>query len=62
MPVNNLLFFFSLSSWYLREARLQIEDREKKGLPHIDINFVDPSKIRLPSEEELETLDVKIRI
>jgi hypothetical protein len=46
----------------MREARLVIEDREKKGLTHIDINYVDPSKIHLPSEEELETLDVKIKI
>ncbi|XP_062611556.1 NADH dehydrogenase [ubiquinone] 1 beta subcomplex subunit 11, mitochondrial-like [Saccostrea cucullata] len=49
-----------LQSWYVREARLLIEERESKGLPHIDKNFIDPSKIVLPSEEEIEALDIDI--
>ena len=53
--------YFSLRSWSVREARLAIEDRERKGLPHIDKNYIDPSKIVLPTEEELAEMDVEIK-
>ena len=45
----------------MREARLAIEDRERKGLPHIDKNYIDPSQIVLPTEEELAEMDVEIK-
>lgn len=53
--------YFSLRSWSVREARLAIEERERKGLPHIDKNYIDPSKIVLPTEEELAEMDVEIK-
>jgi len=45
-------------SWEKREALLEIARREKLGLPLIDANFVDPSKINLPSDEELGDFEI----
>lgn len=48
--------YFSLNSledWSLREAFLELDRREALGLPLIDPNLVDPSKIQLPTDEEL---------
>jgi len=45
-------------AWEKREALLEIERREKLGLPLIDINYIDPSKIQLPSDEELGDFDI----
>lgn len=39
-----------------------MEEREKKGLPYVEKNYIDPSKIELPSEEDIEAWDVKIKI
>ena len=44
--------------WEKREAFLELARREKHGLPLIDINLVDPSKIHLPSDEELGDFDI----
>jgi len=44
--------------WEKREAFLELDRREKLGLPLIDANFVDPSKIHLPSDEELGDFDI----
>ncbi|XP_043585391.1 NADH dehydrogenase [ubiquinone] 1 beta subcomplex subunit 11, mitochondrial [Bombus pyrosoma] len=49
-----------LKDWSQREAYLQLRYREEHGLPPIDPNLIDPSKIKLPSEEEL--VDVEIII
>lgn len=57
-----LICTFSLRSWSEREARLVMEEREKKGLPYVAKNYIDPSKIELPSEEDIEAWDVKIKI
>ncbi|KAL6266213.1 hypothetical protein P5V15_003073 [Pogonomyrmex californicus] len=46
--------------WAQREAYLQLRYREENGLPPIDPNLIDPSKITLPTEEEL--VDVEIII
>ncbi|XP_022300284.2 NADH dehydrogenase [ubiquinone] 1 beta subcomplex subunit 11, mitochondrial-like [Crassostrea virginica] len=58
---NFALNDYGLRSWSVREARLAIEERERKGLPHIDKNYIDPSKIVLPTEEELAEMDVEIK-
>ncbi|XP_047429578.1 NADH dehydrogenase [ubiquinone] 1 beta subcomplex subunit 11, mitochondrial [Mugil cephalus] len=41
-----------MGKWAKREAERLIEIREKKGLPLIDENYYDPSKIVLPSAGE----------
>ncbi|EFN86846.1 NADH dehydrogenase [ubiquinone] 1 beta subcomplex subunit 11, mitochondrial [Harpegnathos saltator] len=46
--------------WAQREAYLQLRHREEHGLPLIDPNVVDPSKIKLPSDEELGDMDIII--
>ncbi|XP_033746415.1 NADH dehydrogenase [ubiquinone] 1 beta subcomplex subunit 11, mitochondrial-like [Pecten maximus] len=59
-----MMFFFSycpdhrLKNWSMREAHLELQRREKLGLPLIDRNLVDSSKIMLPSEEDLEGVKV----
>lgn len=49
-----IFIFISLKDWAHREAYLQLREREAKGLPLVDPNYVDPSKIELPSDEELK--------
>lgn len=44
---------FMLRDWAQREAYLELRRREAQGLPPIDRNLIDPSKIVLPSDEEL---------
>ncbi|CAN8025297.1 unnamed protein product [Ixodes persulcatus] len=44
--------------WTEREAYLRLERRERLGLPKIDRNLVDPSRLTLPSEEELEGVEI----
>ncbi|XP_043936211.1 NADH dehydrogenase [ubiquinone] 1 beta subcomplex subunit 11, mitochondrial [Protopterus annectens] len=41
-----------MRQWSRREAERLIKDREAKGLPLIDENYYDPSKIILPPYEE----------
>jgi len=45
-------------AWQKREALLEIERRERLGLPYIDANYIDPNKIYLPSDEELGDFDI----
>lgn len=49
-----------LHDWATREAFLQIRERERAGLPVIDPNYFDPSKLELPSEEELADTEIII--
>jgi len=42
-----------MQDWVCREAWLQLERREREGLPLIDINYIDPKLMILPTEEEL---------
>ncbi|XP_071872257.1 NADH dehydrogenase [ubiquinone] 1 beta subcomplex subunit NP15.6 [Bombus fervidus] len=49
-----------LKDWSQREAYLQLRYREEHGLPPIDPNLIDPSKIKLPNEEELLNVEVII--
>ncbi|XP_065349695.1 NADH dehydrogenase [ubiquinone] 1 beta subcomplex subunit 11, mitochondrial [Cloeon dipterum] len=46
--------------WAQREAFLELRRREAEGLPLIDSNYVEPSKITLPSDEELGNTDIVI--
>ena len=47
-------------AWAQREAYLELERREKAGLPLIDPNMIDPANIDLPSEEELADFEIII--
>lgn len=51
---------YDLNDWAQREAFLELRRREKEGLPLIDPNFIDPSKIELPSDEELGDIEIII--
>jgi len=54
------LCYFRNHSWAQREAYLELERREKAGLPQIDPNLIDPAKIDLPFEQELEDFEIII--
>ncbi|XP_066474359.1 NADH dehydrogenase [ubiquinone] 1 beta subcomplex subunit 11, mitochondrial [Tiliqua scincoides] len=41
-----------MRQWARREAERLVKDREAQGLPLIDSNYYDPSKIILPPEDE----------
>lgn len=43
-----------LKDWAKREAYLRTHKREALGLPIIDKNVIDPDRIVLPTEEELD--------
>lgn len=49
-----------LKDWAQREAFLLLRQREAAGLPAIDANYVDPSLIVLPSDEELGDMEIII--
>lgn len=46
--------------WAQREAYLRLRYREENGLPLIDRNLIDPSKIILPTDEELGDTEIII--
>lgn len=46
--------------WAQREAYLRLRYREEHGLPHVDRNYIDPSKIILPTDEELGDTEIII--
>ncbi|KAL0113975.1 hypothetical protein PUN28_011351 [Cardiocondyla obscurior] len=48
------------SDWAQREAYLQLRYREEHGLPPVDCNLIDPSKIILPTDEELGDTEIII--
>ncbi|XP_050031032.1 NADH dehydrogenase [ubiquinone] 1 beta subcomplex subunit 11, mitochondrial [Dermacentor andersoni] len=49
---------FKNVDWIEREAHLELERREKLGLPLVDPNLIDPSRIVLPSDEELGDFEI----
>lgn len=49
-----------LRDWAQREAFLELRRREKCGLPLIDPNYVSPKTVRLPSESQLEDVEIII--
>ncbi|RWS02216.1 NADH dehydrogenase [ubiquinone] 1 beta subcomplex subunit 11-like protein, partial [Dinothrombium tinctorium] len=46
------------TEWAQREAYLELHRREKLGLPLIGKDYVDPSKVILPTEEQLGNFEV----
>ncbi|XP_054720380.1 NADH dehydrogenase [ubiquinone] 1 beta subcomplex subunit 11, mitochondrial-like [Uloborus diversus] len=46
--------------WVAREAQLRLHERESRGLPLIDKNYIDPAKIDLPTDEELGDTEIII--
>jgi len=46
--------------WAQREAYLQLRYREEHGLPPISPNYIDASKIILPTDEELGDTEIII--
>ena len=42
--------------WIKREARLELERREKLGLPAIDPDYVPRDQVKMPSKEKIEYL------
>ena len=49
-----------LKLWAQREAFLELERREREGLPLIDPNLIDPAKMKLPSKEEIGDQEIII--
>eukprot|EP00745_Piridium_sociabile_P030388 TRINITY_DN50379_c0_g2_i1.p1 TRINITY_DN50379_c0_g2~~TRINITY_DN50379_c0_g2_i1.p1 ORF type:complete len:181 (+),score=30.81 TRINITY_DN50379_c0_g2_i1:46-543(+) len=45
-------------NWCSREAYLEMERRQREGLPLVSPDYVDPSKIELPSDEELGDTEI----
>jgi len=44
----------------MRESFLECHKREAPGLPLVDKNLIDPSKITLPDEQSLGDTDVHL--
>ncbi|KAI4460602.1 nadh-ubiquinone oxidoreductase esss subunit mitochondrial precursor [Holotrichia oblita] len=49
---------YNLRDWAQREAFLELRRREAQGLPLVDPNLIDPSKIVLPSDSELGDTEI----
>uniref|UniRef100_A0A5S6QWN2 NADH dehydrogenase [ubiquinone] 1 beta subcomplex subunit 11, mitochondrial n=1 Tax=Trichuris muris TaxID=70415 RepID=A0A5S6QWN2_TRIMR len=51
-----------MREWAFREAFLELERREKAGLPPISKDMIDPEKVKLvlPSDEELGDFEIVI--
>jgi len=45
-------------SWRTREAFLELERREKEGLPLVDPDYISSDSMVLPSDEELGDVEV----
>ena len=53
-------FIYSLREWSVREAYLELDRREKAGLPLIDPYLVPPDQVELPAEDEIGDADIII--
>ncbi|KAL4227146.1 NADH dehydrogenase 1 beta subcomplex subunit 11 ndufb11 [Mactra antiquata] len=51
---------FKKRDWVMREAYLELDRREKAGLPLVDPYFVPPEQVVLPSEEEIGDTEIII--
>ncbi|KAM3963445.1 LOW QUALITY PROTEIN: NADH dehydrogenase [ubiquinone] 1 beta subcomplex subunit NP15.6 [Aphomia sociella] len=49
-----------MRDWAQREAFLELRRREKAGLPPIDPNYISPKSMKLPSESELDGVEIII--
>ncbi|KAH3893162.1 NADH dehydrogenase [ubiquinone] 1 beta subcomplex subunit 11, mitochondrial-like [Dreissena polymorpha] len=63
VPASFLVMYnpdFKLRDWAMREAYLEIDRREKNGLPLIDPYYVPPGNVRLPTEQEIGDREIII--
>lgn len=51
---------FQLKDWAKRESMLVLREREAAGILPVDRNYIDPAKIELPTDEELDGADIII--
>ncbi|VDP11027.1 unnamed protein product [Soboliphyme baturini] len=60
LPVLYHLFRPNLREWAFREAYMEMERREKLGLPYISKDLIDPEKVKLvlPTDEELGDFEI----
>lgn len=49
-----------MNEWAQREAFIVLRDREAAGLEPIAADYIDPSLVELPSDEELGDTDIII--
>lgn len=47
-------------AWAQREAYLELDRRQRLGLPLVDPNYVPPEKMQLLSDEELKDFEIII--
>ena len=55
-----LPYIYSDRDWLMREARFELERRERLGLPLVDPDLLPVDSIHLPSEEELGDFEIVI--
>lgn len=58
--ISFLVLYCRLQDWSQREAFLQLDYREKNGLPLIDPELIPVEKLNLPSDEELGDFNIVI--
>jgi NADH dehydrogenase (ubiquinone) 1 beta subcomplex subunit 11 len=51
---------YNNKNWAERQAFLELRRREDQGLPLIDPNYIQPELMNLPSEEDLDDLEIVI--
>ncbi|ELU17977.1 hypothetical protein CAPTEDRAFT_157472 [Capitella teleta] len=51
---------YRMREWSQREAYLELARREAKGLPLVDGNLIDVSKITLPPDEDLADVEIVV--
>lgn len=49
-----------MRDWAQRQGHLTLREREQRGEEPISANYVDPARITLPSEEDLEGVEIII--
>ena len=54
LDFNHIHFYFSKNDWSHREALILLREREAAGIFPVDKNFIDPSRLELPTDEELQ--------
>ena len=52
--------YHRMHNWAMREGYLLLKEREDAGLFPISADLIDPEKVKLPSDEELGDIDVRI--
>merc|ERR1711863_251914 len=63
---NIAVFFYNympdyqMHNWAMREGYLLLKEREDAGIFPISADLIDPEKVKLPSDEELGDIDVRI--